>query len=261
MAPDLDIRDLFAGYGVRKVLRGLTLPSIAGGQVTALVGPNGAGKTTLLRAVAGLVPASGVIRFGEQDLIAASAQQRANVLAFMPQFLPQRMSLSVLEAVISALRASPPSGTTCNVAGFRDTALGVLARLGIIDLALNAFDQLSGGQRQLASLAQALVRRPKLLLLDEPTSALDLRHQFQVMQIVREVAAAGTTVVAVLHDLQAAARWADNVVVMKDGALYASGTAADAITSAMLREVYGLDGVVERTSTGELHIGSFALQP
>lgn len=261
MAPDLDIRDLFAGYGARKVLRGLTLPSIAGGQVTALVGPNGAGKTTLLRAVAGLVPASGVIRFGEQDLIAVSAQQRANVLAFMPQFLPQRMSLSVLEAVISALRASPPSGTTWNVAGFRDTALGVLARLGIIDLALNAFDQLSGGQRQLASLAQALVRRPNLLLLDEPTSALDLRHQFQVMQIVREVAAAGTTVVAVLHDLQAAARWADNVVVMKDGALYASGTAADAITSAMLREVYGLDGVVERTSTGELHIGSFALQP
>ncbi len=257
----LTISDLSAGYGARKVLRDVTLPSIASGQVTALVGPNGAGKTTLLRAVAGLVPASGTICFGALDLVTASAQQRSSVMAFMPQFLPQRMSLSVLEAVISALRASPPSDVVWSADGFRDASLAVLARLGIVDLALSAFDQLSGGQRQLASLAQALVRRPKLLLLDEPTSALDLRHQLQVMQIVREVAASGTTVIAVLHDLQAAARWADNVVVMKDGALHASGAASDAITSAMLRDVYGLDGVVERTSTGELHIGGFALRP
>jgi len=243
-APTLDISTLSAGYGARKVLRDLTLPPIAGEQVTALVGPNGAGKTTLLRAIAGLVPASGAIRFGTEDLLAASAQRRSAVMAFMPQFLPQRMSLSVVEAVISALRASPPSNTTWSADGFRDASLDVLARLGIVDLALNAFDQLSGGQRQLASLAQALVRQPKLLLLDEPTSALDLRHQLQVMQIVREVASAGTTVIAVLHDLQAAARWADNVVVMKDGALYSSGASSDAITSAMLREVYGLDGVV-----------------
>lgn len=257
----LNIRDLSAGYGGRKVLRGLTLPPIASGQVTALVGPNGAGKTTLLRAVAGLVPASGTLQFGADDLLAASAYRRSRVMAFMPQFSPQRMSLSVLEAVISALRASPPSDATWSADGFRDASLEVLARLGIVDLALNAFDQLSGGQRQLASLAQALVRQPKLLLLDEPTSALDLRHQFQVMQIVRDVAAKGTTVIAVLHDLQAAARWADNVVVMKDGALYASGAASQAITSAMLRDVYGLDGVVEHTSTGELHIGGFALRP
>ncbi|QUS38573.1 ABC transporter ATP-binding protein [Tardiphaga alba] len=259
-APDLVVQDVAAGYGARKVLRGLSLPPVPGAQVTALVGPNGAGKTTLLRAIAGLVPASGTIRFGTQDLLTASAQQRAGVMAFMPQFMPQRMSLSVLEAVISALRASPPSTATWSNDGFRDASLAVLARLGIVDLALSAFDQLSGGQRQLASLAQALVRRPKLLLLDEPTSALDLRHQLQVMQIVREVAAQGTTVIAVLHDLQAAARWADNVVVMKDGALYASGAASDAITSTMLREVYGLDGIVERTSTGELHIGGYALK-
>ncbi len=81
------------------------------------------------------------------------------------------------------------------------------------------------------------------------------------MQIVRDVAAKGATVIAVLHDLQAAARWADNVVVMKDGTLYASGAASQAITFAMLRDVYGLDGIVELTSTGELHIGGFAQRP
>lgn len=260
-APSLLIENVAAGYGTRKVLRDFSLPPLPGAQVTALVGPNGAGKTTLLRAIAGLVPASGTVRFGTQDLLGASAQQRSGIMAFMPQFLPQRLSLSVLEAVISALRASPPVNVALSADGFRDASIAVLARLGIVDLALNAFDQLSGGQRQLASLAQALVRQPKLLLLDEPTSALDLRHQLQVMQIVRDVAAKGTTVIAVLHDLQAAAGWADNVVVMKDGALYASGAASDAITSAMLRDVYGLDGVVEQTSTGELHIGGFALRP
>lgn len=253
-AASLDIRYLSAGYGARKVLRGLSLPSIASGRTTALVGPNGAGKTTLLRALAGLVPASGSVRFGAQDLLAASASERSRVMAFMPQFLPQRMALSVLESVISALRASPPGTVAMDNAGFRDAALEALADLGIVDLALHPFDQLSGGQRQLASLAQALVRRPKLLLLDEPTSALDLRHQLRVMNIVRSVANEGTTVIAVLHDLQAAARWADAIVVMKRGELYDCGAPAATVTATMLRDVYQVVGSVETTAAGWLHV-------
>lgn len=90
-----------------------------------------------------------------------------------------------------------------------------------------------------------------------PTSALDLRHQLQVMGIAREVAKAGSTVIVVLHDLQVAARWADALMVMKDGELYAAGSAADTMTSVTIREVYGVDATVERTPSGELHIGSF----
>lgn len=259
MTDHLAIENLAAGYGTRKVLNGLTLPPIAAGQVTALVGPNGAGKTTLLRALAGLVPASGAARFGAQDLMQMSAHERSRVMAFMPQFLPARMTLSVLESVISALRASPPDIARMDTAAFRDAALAALDQLGIVDLALLPFDQLSGGQRQLASLAQALVRKPRLLLLDEPTSALDLRHQLEVMEIVRAAAHDGATVIVVLHDLQAAARWADRIVVMRRGALYKCASPADAITVEMLRDVYEVEGSVEVTASGGLHVQSIRL--
>lgn len=254
MTDHLRIENLSAGYGARKVLSALTLPPIAAGHVTALVGPNGAGKTTLLRALAGLVPASGAATFGGQDLITMSAHQRSRVMAFMPQFMPARMTLSVLESVISALRASPPGIEWSDTSAFRDAALAALDRLGIVDLALKPFDELSGGQRQLASLAQALVRQPRLLLLDEPTSALDLRHQLEVMEIVRAAARDGATVIAVLHDLQAAARWADRIVVMKQGEVYTSAPSAEAISAAMLRDVYGIEATVEATASGDLHI-------
>ncbi len=256
--PPLEIRQLSAGYGKRNVLRGLSLP-IAAGRITALVGPNGAGKTTLLRALAGLVPASGTVGFGAQDLLTMSADARAAMMAFMPQFLPQRMSLTVLESVITALRASPWQPERTEATGFRDAALDALDRLGIVDLALSPFDQLSGGQRQLASLAQALVRQPRLLLLDEPTSALDLRHQIQVMDLIRAFAHGGAIVIAVLHDLQAAARWADCIVVMRDGQVYSNGPPASAITGTMLTDVYGINASVELTSRGELHIHAHGL--
>jgi iron complex transport system ATP-binding protein len=253
-AASLDIQGLSAGYGARKVICGLSLPPIEAGRITALIGPNGAGKTTLLRALAGLVASSGTASLGGLDLLKASAIERARAMAFMPQFLPQRMPLTVLESVITALRASPLQGEQIGSTETRDRALAALEKLGIVELALQPFDQLSGGQRQLASLAQALVRAPRLLLLDEPTSALDLRHQIEVMQVVREAAAAGTVVVAVLHDLQTAARWADAIVVMHGGALYTTGTPADTISAEMLKDVYGVDATVAMTSRGDIHI-------
>ncbi|HEY0331017.1 MAG TPA: ABC transporter ATP-binding protein [Rhodopseudomonas sp.] len=255
-APDLRIGNLCAGYGGRRIIADLSLPPIAAGQITALVGPNGAGKTTLLRALAGLVPATGMARLGADDVLAMDAVARSRLMAFMPQFVPQRLALSVLESVISALRASPAQSADPSPDGFRDAALATLQRLGIVELAMRPFDQLSGGQRQLASLAQALVRSPKLLLLDEPTSALDLRHQLQVMQIVREAARAGAIVIAVLHDLQAAARWADQIVVLRGGALYGAGAAAVTVSVQMLRDVYGVAATVETTAQGALHISA-----
>ncbi|WP_454617371.1 ABC transporter ATP-binding protein [Bradyrhizobium cenepequi] len=253
MPPALDILDLHAGYHGREVLAGLSLPSIEAGRITALVGPNGAGKTTLLRALAGLVPARGDVRLDGRKLLEATADERARLMAFMPQFVPQRLSLTVLEAVITSLRASPTPSAATDVDAQRQ-ALEVLDRLEILDLALQPLDNLSGGQRQLASLAQALARQPRLLLLDEPTSALDLRHQRQVIDNVRTAAQAGAIVVIVLHDLQAAASWADTVTVMMQGRLYAHGTPRSVITAPMLKDVYGIDAVVEETVRGGIHI-------
>lgn len=247
----LEIYDVRSGYRGREVLSGLSLPPIGQGRITALVGPNGAGKTTLLRALAGLLPASGSVRLDGRNLLEAPAAERARQIAFMPQFAPQRLSLTVVEAVIAALRASPVDGAGREP---QHRALETLDRLKILDLALQPFDTLSGGQRQLASLAQALVRRPRLLLLDEPTSALDLRYQQQVIANVREEAGNGAIVIMVLHDLQAAASWADSVVVLNGGKLFAHGSPQDVITARMLGEVYGIDAAVEHTARGGIHI-------
>lgn len=249
----LEIHNVRAGYRGRQVLTGLSLPPIEQGRITALVGPNGAGKTTLLRALAGLLPASGSLRLDGRNLLEVPAAERARQIAFMPQFAPQRLSLSVVEAVIASLRASPVDSPS-DGRGAQHRAIEVLDRLKILDLALRPFDALSGGQRQLASLAQALVRRPRLLLLDEPTSALDLRYQQQVIANVREEARKGTIVIMVLHDLQAAASWADAVMVLSEGNLFATGRPQEVITASMLADVYGIDAVVEHTAGGGLHI-------
>lgn len=119
---------------------------------------------------------------------------------------------------------------------------------------MEQLNRLSGGQRQLVSLAQAIVREPAILLLDEPTSALDLRHQAQVMHLVRDLAREGRLVVVVLHDLNLAARWADHIVVLSNGAVAAEGAPVAAITANILASVYGVEALVERSTLGHLQI-------
>lgn len=253
-ADSFAVTGLNVGYPRRRVIDALTLSPFAPGSVTAVVGPNAAGKSTLLRGLAGLLPAQGSIRLGDAELTAMPRASRAARIGFMPQALPTGAALSLLETVITALAVNPLDGAAMPHALMRRRAMAVLERLGIGDLALEPLDALSGGQRQMASLAQAIVREPSVLLLDEPTSALDLRHQVQVMSIVRELAGAGAIIVAVLHDLGMAARWADRIVVLDHGALAAEGASHDVITGAMLAQVYGVEARVEHCSAGRIQI-------
>ena len=245
MTDALTIEALTAGYGRRPVVAGVTLPALAAGTVTVLAGPNGAGKSTLLKAVAGFLPASGMVTLGGQDLLAAAPATRANLVGFMPQALPGDVGLTVLDSVLTALKVSRPG---CPVAKARERAVQILDRLGILPLALGRLGRLSGGQKQIASLAQAIVADPKLLLLDEPVSALDLHHQFHVMRTVRALAEEGRVVVVVLHDLEMASRWADRIVVMRDGRLFSAGSPREVVTPAMLRQVYRVEA---RVSEGD----------
>lgn len=254
VTPPLVVSQLSAGYGSKRVLHDLTLPPIVHGHITALVGPNGAGKSTLLRVLAGLLPARGSVRLGDQELVNATIDAHAAHVSFMPQLQPQRITLTVLEGVIAALKASPHSVERFDMNATRRRAVAVLERVGIADLALEPLGHLSGGQRQLASLAQAIVREPQVLLLDEPTSALDLGHQAGVMTLVHTLASEGRTVIAVVHDLALAARWAGHVVVMHHGRLDASGPPGDAITPAVLARVYGVAARVEPCSRGTLQV-------
>ncbi|MGU3422346.1 ABC transporter ATP-binding protein [Methylobacterium sp. D54C] len=238
----LAIADLRVGYGRHAVLRGVTLPMIQPGRLTIVAGPNGAGKSTLLRALAGLVQAAGSIRLDGREMVGAPASRRAEGVAFMPQALPPDLTFTVMEAVVYAARAGKPAhGAPAPV-----QAAAVLDRLGLTALARTRLDRLSGGQRQLTSLAQALVRRPRLLLLDEPLSALDLRHQHAVLTVLRSLAADGLIVLAVLHDLSLAATWADRVVLIHGGGVAADGPPERAVTAATLAEVYGVAATVRR---------------
>lgn len=247
---NLVIEKISAGYPRRPVIRELSLPQVGGGQVVTFVGPNAAGKSTLLLALAGLLPAAGTVRFGEVDLLKLGAAERARIATYMPQSLPQGVALTVVESVIAAFKASAVAGEQPVAGAAARKAIVALDRLGIAELALEGLDRLSGGQRQLVGLAQALVREPRLLLLDEPTSALDLRHQISVMTTLRQLASEGRTVIVVLHDLNLAARWADFVVVMNGGRVSAAAAPEAALTRDVIADVYGVDARVEAGPDG-----------
>ena len=253
MSAGIQVTDLSAGYRDRAVIEHLSLPPIARGETVALLGPNAAGKSTLLRALAGLTPARGSIRLDGDELNGLPLADRAKAVTYMPQTLPQGIALTVLETVIGALEASPTGQGHGGDAAER--AMAVLGRVGIEALAMRGIDQLSGGQRQRAALAQALVRAPRLLLLDEPTSALDLNHQVRVLDLVRSLAREQDMIaVLVLHDLQAAARIADRVVVLSEGQVAAAGPPEEAITPAVLADVWRVRARIDHCERGSLRM-------
>lgn len=252
MTEALTIRSLRAGYGPRTVLADLSIPGISAGQIVSLVGPNAAGKSTLLRAIAGLISAEGEVNVEGRNLLAIGQNERSRFVAFMPQSLPHGTNLIVLEAVISALSASPL--TSSNEASFGERAVRALNRVGLAEQTLEPLERLSGGQRQLVGIAQAIVRNPRILLLDEPTSALDLRNQLEIMSVIRGLADEGHTIVVVMHDLALAARWSDRTVLLHQGRVIADGAPVETITPENLALAYQVEARVERCSGGFLQV-------
>ncbi|MFF7708465.1 ATP-binding cassette domain-containing protein [Pseudomonas sp. NPDC007930] len=243
----LAIEGLQVHYGRRAIINGLALEGVAAGEVTALLGPNGSGKSTLLKAIAGLTPARGQVLLGGHDLLHASFAQRAEQVVYLPQSLPASVHLRVFESLLVARRASGAG----HAGEEAERARALLRQLDIEHLGMRFLDELSGGQKQLVGLAQALIREPRVLLLDEPLSALDLNFQFHVMNLIGELTRAhGMITLIVLHDINIALRHTDRALMLRGGALVAHGAPAEVITPATLAEVYGVRGRVERCSQG-----------
>ncbi len=230
----LQARGVAVRFGPAEVLRGVDL-DVAPGEVVAILGANGSGKSTLLRAIAGVQPHRGAISFN-------GAARPAQGIGYMPQDNAARVGLTVFEVVLLgrlrslALRVAPADLAAAEAA---------LAELGIAHLAARSLAELSGGQRQKVFLAQVLAAAPQALLLDEPTSALDIAHQVQVLAMLSTATRSrGLTTLAVLHDLNAAARFADRIALLHQGRIAAAGPPAEVLRPALLRDVYGVEAAI-----------------
>ncbi|MGU3575530.1 ABC transporter ATP-binding protein [Brucellaceae bacterium C25G] len=247
----LEISRLTASYGARKIIPQLNLHAIEKGQLTAIIGPNGAGKSTLLKAIAGITSYQGSILLAGKELQTMAPRERASHISFMPQLHAIRSKITVLEALLNVCLMTSVYETDGII---RHNAMELLDSLDLAHLALAPLNTLSGGQYQMASLAQTLVTSGDVVLLDEPISALDIAHQLKVMNKARSVARNGRVVVVVLHDLAFAIRYADRIIVLKEGQLVADGNPEHAITSDLLKTVYNVHATVEKNADGEVNI-------
>jgi iron complex transport system ATP-binding protein len=239
----LAIEDLVLGYGAREVIHGVSF-EIGTGEMVAIVGPNGSGKSTLLRGLSRLQkPTAGRVLLGETDIRALSARQVARNLAILPQSPDGGADLAVRELVYRG--RFPHQGIMQRVTAADVEAVEwAMDAADVTTLASRTLGSLSGGERQRAWIALALAQRPKVLLLDEPTSFLDISHQVEIMHLLRRLHGEGMTVVAVLHDLVLAGRFADRVIAVHEGRIAFDGAPVEAFEPRALERVFGVSMMV-----------------
>ncbi len=218
------------------------------GTFSVIIGPNGAGKSTLMKVLCGeMKPDAGSVSYGKTDLSLFSPIQLARLRAVLPQSTVLTFPFTALEIVRMGAVAQGSRAP-------EEQARRALSKVGLNGFEGRAYNMLSGGEQQRVQFARALAQVPnaveqgegRVLLLDEPTSSLDLGHQISVLETARDFALAGGTVLAILHDLNLAAEFADQLIVMHRGAVTACGPALETINDGTIARVYGIGGAVGR---------------
>jgi iron complex transport system ATP-binding protein len=234
----LQVTDLTFCYRRRTVLEDICL-RVKKGEILGILGPNGVGKSTLLKCMLGIfTPNRGRVTLGQTDVRTLSPLKRARQMAYVPQAYPSRFPMTVFDTVLMGRRpylSWRPSRKDI------ESVTEVLKQMDLEPLASRDFDCLSGGQQQKVMLARAFVQGADYLLLDEPTSNLDMRHQLEVMELIRQtVLEKGIGVVVAIHDLNMAQRFSNAVVLMNKGRVSASGTARQVLTPRNIGTVFGV---------------------
>lgn len=213
-------------------------------EVLGIVGPNGTGKSTLIRCIDRILsPKKGKILLDEQNINKMTRMEIARKIGYVPQSMESVFPASVIDAVLMGRR--PYLGWKSSKEDL-DYVLEVLELLGMTDFAMRDVNEISGGQQQKVLIARALAQKADVLLLDEPTSNLDIRHQLEVMEIMKNIAKnRGISVIMALHDLNLASRYADRVIMMKEGKIFAIGNPASVFTAENIKQVYGVRALVK----------------
>jgi iron complex transport system ATP-binding protein len=230
---------LTLAYDRRVVVRDLDV-RITDRSFTVIVGPNACGKSTLLRSLARVLePQSGAVYLDGQAISSYPSKQVAKELGMLPQS-PTVPAGIVVEDLVARGRFAHQRLLRQWSAADQEAVAGAMRQTEVLDLAGRFVDELSGGQRQRVWLAMALAQETPLLLLDEPTTFLDLSHQFEVLDLCASLHEQGRTIVAVLHDLNHACRYATELIVMKDGEIVAQGPPATVMTAALVEDVFAV---------------------
>lgn len=225
--------------------------SIKAGQFIGLLGPNGAGKSSLLRCLYRYSkPQNGEVKFVGHNIWHLSADEYAKQVAVVLQETPSQFNLSVFDVVSLGLTPHKSLFSATTKAD-QQVVLQAIEQVGLSHHLMQNFDSLSGGEKQRALIARSIVQGPKLLIMDEPTSHLDIKYQIQLMELAKSL---NVTILASFHDLNLAASMCDELLVLKQGQLVASGTPEQVITEKMLSDVFGVCAEVsQHPQSQQLH--------
>jgi len=240
----LEVQSLGLAYGRNVVVRDLTF-RVMPGEMVGLIGPNGSGKSTIIKALSRVIsPSSGQIFLDGKDISQISRGDLARLLGVVPQMPLLPNAFTAFEIVL--MGRNPHLGLL-QYEGARDLAITwqAMERTATQSLAERRIDELSGGEIQRLVIARVLAQEPKSILLDEPTANLDIRHQVEILNLIKSLCLGNNlTVLAALHDLNLASQYCDRLILINRGCIHAQGTPGEVINSQNIKEVYGADHCV-----------------